>query len=368
MTEKELQILAIIKQDPMIQQQALANRLGCSRSAVAGHIMNLTRKGIIQGKGYIIAPEQYAVVIGGANIDLAGRSDGPLITGDSNPGQLTSSAGGVGRNIADNLARMGNHVRFISAIGDDRWGDQLKHSCQQAGINIDHCLTINGATTSSYLSIHNSDGEMVVALNDMALLESLNGEQLRKRIGVMESASAIVIDANLSENALAQIFHQHSDKAIFVDPVSSVKAEKLKPYLKYIHTFKPNKLEAELLTKHTITSDNDVEIAASILHKQGVKRLLISLGSDGAYSSVLGEDSQPNGGQFIRPSKTQIRNVTGAGDALMAGLAHGYLNQLTWHDSVNFAIAAAQLTLAADNTINSTISEDAVNQLIKQQS
>ncbi|MDV7103079.1 PfkB family carbohydrate kinase [Vibrio sp. TH_r3] len=360
MTKREQQILDILRNEPMIAQQDLATKLGLSRSAVAGHIMNLTKKGFIQGKGYIISPDQYAVVIGGANMDLCGRSTSNLIQGDSNPGELISSAGGVARNIADNLSRLGSSVQFIGVMGDDVWGEQLKNACREAGVNVDNCLTIAGATSSSYLSIHDSDGEMQLALNDMKLIDNLSSDQLRQREGVINRASTIVLDANISPDALDYLFDIHSDTAIFVDPVSSVKAPKLLPFLDRVHTLKPNLIEAELLSGVTMQQPSDLEKITDILHNKGIKQLLISLGSKGAYSS------NHQGANFISPAQTQVNNVTGAGDALMAGLAHGHLKQWQWSDTVEFALGAARLALTADNTINSTMSEKAVKRLLKE--
>ncbi|WP_117232444.1 PfkB family carbohydrate kinase [Vibrio maerlii] len=374
MTERENEILALIKQDPMIAQQTLADKLGCSRSAVAGHIMNLTRKGIIQGKGYVIAPEQYAVVIGGANMDLCGRSASELVLGDSNPGTLTSSAGGVGRNIADNLGRLGSKVQFIGAIGDDKWGEQLQQACRSANVGVDHCVVVTGATTSSYLSIHGPDGEMQIALNDMGLIDQLNAETLSDRDGVINCSSAVILDANLSESALDYLFSIHKDKAILVDPVSSVKASKLIPYLDRIHTLKPNKIEAELLSGMKITTNDDLPVVAESLHNKGIKNLLISLGSEGAFSSSVKqvisveESNSEKEQRFIPPSATQINNVTGAGDALMAGLAHGHMSAWSWQQSVDFALAAACLALKADKTINTTMSEHSVQRLLEENS
>ncbi|GAK87897.1 pseudouridine kinase [Vibrio ponticus] len=315
--------------------------------------MNLTRKGFIQGKGYVIAPERYAVVIGGANMDLCGRSNDELVLGDSNPGSLTSSAGGVGRNIADNLGRLGSQVQFIGAIGDDKWGEQLKQACQLANVGVDHCVTVTGATTSSYLSIHGPDGEMQIALNDMALIEQLNSETLAARDGVLSRCGALVLDANLSESALDYLFSVHSDKPIFVDPVSSVKAHKLLPYLGRIHTLKPNKIEAELLSGIKIDSLEQLPEVANALHDKGVKQLLISLGSQGAFSSTATEQ------RFIPASATQVNNVTGAGDALMAGLMA---------TKRRLCLAAACLALKAEKTINATMSEHAVQRLLEESS
>lgn len=362
MTEREQQILQLIKQDPLIAQNDLADKLGLSRSAVASHIMNLTRKGYIQGKGYVITPERFAAVVGGANMDLCGRALSTLQVGDSNPGTLSSGPGGVARNIADNLGRMGSQVQFIGVVGDDAWGVTLLDSCRNVGVNVDHCFVMPNRTTSTYLSIHDADGEMQLALNDMALIDELDQSKLVKRAQVFNRAGVIVLDANLPESALEYLFHAHSDKAIFVDPVSGLKAHKIKPYLNQIHTLKPNLSEAEFLSGIAIDGDEKLAHVADALHQQGVKQLLISLGAKGAYASVQGK------GRFIPAPATQVINVTGAGDALMAGLVHGYLNQWDWDQSVQFALGAARLTLGASTTINSIMSQQAVYRLIEESS
>ena len=119
MTQREQQILQLIEADPMISQQAIAEKLGITRSSVAVHISNLIKKGTIAGKGYVLRNEDYAVVVGGVNVDIGGRSFVPLVAADSNPGQVTMSLGGVGRNIAHNMSLLGLEVRLLTAYGND---------------------------------------------------------------------------------------------------------------------------------------------------------------------------------------------------------------------------------------------------------
>ena len=104
MTQRERQILQWIEQDPMISQEALAEKAGITRSSVAVHISNLMKKGYIAGKGYVLRSGTYAAVVGGVNMDIGGQSYAPLIAGDSNPGRVQMSLGGVGRNIAHNMS------------------------------------------------------------------------------------------------------------------------------------------------------------------------------------------------------------------------------------------------------------------------
>ena len=141
MTEREQEILALLRQDPMIAQQELADRLGISRSALASHISSLMRQGYVQGRGYVLREGPYAVVIGGANMDICGCSHDNLRIGDSNPGRVRTSAGGVGRNIAENLARLGTDTRLLSAVGNDQYGHHLLDVTQRAGVvGVHGCL------------------------------------------------------------------------------------------------------------------------------------------------------------------------------------------------------------------------------------
>ena len=96
----------------MISQQELADRAGITRSSVAVHISNLMKKGYILGKGYVVHTAPYVAVVGGITKDIGGRSLAPLVHRDSNPGQVRVSMGGVGRNIAHNMAFMGLEVTF----------------------------------------------------------------------------------------------------------------------------------------------------------------------------------------------------------------------------------------------------------------
>ena len=124
MTQRERQILRWIEENPLISQQELADKAGIARSSVAVHISNLMKKGHIAGKGYIVSSAPYAVVVGGVNMDIGGVSAGPLVPADSNPGAVRMSLGGVGRNIAHNMALLGVDTRLLTAFGDDLYAQR----------------------------------------------------------------------------------------------------------------------------------------------------------------------------------------------------------------------------------------------------
>lgn len=172
MNDREKQILKILRRNPLIQQNEIADILQISRSRVAAHIMDLMRKGLIKGKGYILTEQDYCVVVGAINMDIRGMADIHYPEAASNPGTVHCSAGGVGRNIAHNLALLGRDVHLISAIGNDFYGETLLEETRRAGVNVSSCIRLHGHSTATYLAIANMQEETVLAINDTHILQT----------------------------------------------------------------------------------------------------------------------------------------------------------------------------------------------------
>ena len=353
MTQRERQILQLIESDPMISQQALADALSITRSSVAVHISNLTKKGYIAGKGYVVRTGSYAVVVGGVNMDIGGCAYSPLVAADSNPGSVTMSLGGVGRNIAHNLTLMGTDVRLLTAYGDDVHGHRIAASCAELGIDASHALRLADARTSTYLYIADQSGEMALALSDMDVCQRITPAYLASNLALIQNAQVVVVDTNLPEESLIYLA-ENCHQPLFCDPVSTAKAEKLLPILHKIHTLKPNRLEAELLSGVPIRQKLDVPKAANALLKKGVRRLFISLGSDGVYAATEAE-------QLWLPNLPGNRvSTTGCGDAFMAALVWAYLEGTNLRDTALAGLAAGSIAMESHETINPAMSATAL--------
>ena len=355
LTQREQEILRLIEEDPMIQQQEIADKLGIARSSVAVHISNLTKKGYIAGKGYVLRSGSYAVVVGGVNVDIGGRSFAPLIGADSNPGTVSVSLGGVGRNIAHNLSLLGADVRLLAAYGDDLHGQQVVSSCASLGIDLSHALKVPGGTTSTYLYLTDEQGEMALAVSDMSICERITPAYLAEHIKVLNNARVVVADANIPAQSLRWLV-ENCTAPLFVDPVSTTKAEKLRDILGKIHTLKPNKLEAELLSGIPIHNKADLEKAAEKLLATGLQRLFISLGADGA----LAADS--SGCRWLKTIPGNMVNTTGCGDAFMAALVWSYMEGLELGESARAGLAAGSIAMESEQTINPNMSGDALKE------
>ncbi len=357
MTERERQILALIEADPMISQQALADALQITRSSVAVHISNLQKKGYIAGKGYVLRTGNYAVVVGGVNMDIGGRSFGSLVMADSNPGTVTMSLGGVGRNIAHNLALLGADVRLLTAFGDDLYGQKVATSCAELGIDARQALRLAGESTSTYLYIADPSGEMAVALSDMSVCDRIDPAYLESNLTTLQNAQVVVMDTNIPAESLRFLAENCRGK-LFCDPVSTAKAVKIIPVLDKIHTLKPNRLEAELLSGVTIQTRADAEKAVTVLLQKGVGRVFLSMGADG----VLAAEGDTR--LWLPNLPGNMVNTTGCGDAFMAALVWAHMEGMGLKDAALAGLAAGSVAMESHQTINPAMAADTLKNKI----
>ena len=331
----------------------LADKAGITRSSVAVHISNLMKKGYITGKGYIVQTAPYVTVVGGVNVDIGGRPEAALVARDSNPGAVHSSLGGVGRNIAHNMALLGLDVRLLTAFGDDLNAQKLAASCGELGIDISQSPVIPGGRTSTYLFINDERGDMALAVSDMEIYQHLTPQTLAQRHKLLDASQVVVIDTNIPEESIAWLA-ENCAAPLFADPVSTAKAVKLKPVLGKLHTLKPNRLEAELLSGVPITDEASLNKAADALLETGLRRVFISLGADGVFAA-------DHSGRVQLPClPAELVNATGCGDAFMAAIAWAYLRGTDLADTARAGLASSSIAMESKETINPAMSEEAL--------
>lgn len=310
---------------------------------------------------------QHIVVIGAANADITGISDEPLRYSESNPGRMTLGAGGVGRNIADNFARLAADdavtTYLLSVIGDDVHGKMVQEQSLQAGIDMSHCQVVAGGQTASYFCIIDYNGEMRSAISDMSIVEQINVNYLSANAELINSAELIVLDANLSQQAIDFVCMNFNHIPIFVDSVSAVKAVKITPHIKHIYCLTPNLNEAEILSKIQLRNDDDLARVAEFFHHKGMGHLFITLGSKGLYVSA------PVEGQitidYLPALEGEIVNTNGAGDAFMAGLIYAHLKSMDTIEQANFAQSCAFLNCQSEHTVNQNLSLQGVMKIME---
>jgi len=360
MTDREEELLELIRKNPAISQKELAAALGITRSSVGVHITNLIKKGYILGKGYILKEEDYICVLGGANIDIIGLPNKKLIPGDSNPGRIKIALGGVGRNIAENLIYLGVPTKLISAVGDDLYGHKILEHSERIGLDVRNTLVLSQRPTSTYLAILDEKGDMQAAISQMDIMEELTIEFIQSKKQVVDNARICIIDANIPQAVIHYVLDNCKKTKFFLDTVSTAKAHKIKDKIGAFYTIKPNKIEAELLTDIEINNEEDLLRAAEYFLAQGVKRVFITLGSQGVFYH---DGDRHN---LIPGPEVKVVNATGAGDAFFAALAFCDFHNYDIDKSAKFSLATSILALSHEETINPNISKENVNLKMKE--
>ena len=293
-------------------------------------------------------------VIGAVNMDISGTPASALRAGDSNPGRVALSPGGVGRNIAENLRLLGRKVSLVTVTGEDTYGSMIREHCMNAGIDLQYSFTDSLGRTSVYLCVNEQNGDLNVAVSDMAICGELTPAKLEPLLPVLNRGSMVIADANLPEETLAWLAKK-IEVPVAADPVSVSKAPRLLPLLPKLTLLKPNIPEAELLTGMTIREDLNLSRAADALHRLGVKRVYISLGARGVWA-----DDCREGGTLIPCAPGAIVNTTGCGDAFVAAAADAFLNGLGTMDAARRALAASAICAEDPAAVSPTLSQEAV--------
>lgn len=288
------------------------------------------------------------MVVGGANTDIAGFTERPLVERDSNPGHVRVSAGGVGRNIAENLARLGVPTRLVAAFGEGHDARALVEACREAGVDVVEVPT-PGVPASRYLAILDDAGDLALAVNDMRATESLTPEALDVHVPLLSGAAAIVLDANLAAETLASLAERFADVPLVLDCVSVPKVSRARSILGALWGVKANVAEARALSGDDAAGP--LEAARGCVHA-GVARAFVTAGADGvAWVTPEGE------GTFV-PPPLDVVNATGAGDAFTAGLVYALLAGFDARGGVLLGSALSRLALASERTVSPEISEE----------
>lgn len=270
------------------------------------------------------------VVVGGANVDVKARTTAPLVAATSNPGTVLRTPGGVGRNVAENLARLGSRVALVSVVGSDPDGDWLLEETAVAGVDVGPVL--RGGRTGRYVAVLDTDGDLVAGVSDMAATDAITPEALDHDL--LRSAALVVVDGNLSVPTVDAVLAL--GVRVVVDPVSVAKAARIAPLLggqRPVFAITPN--QDELAALGSVGS----------LHERGVEVVWVRRGADGSLLST------PDGDLALAAPPVSPVDVTGAGDAMLAAFCHRLLAGDALADAAAYAHRAAALTVGSPHTV-----------------
>lgn len=355
LTEKEARILEAIRNNPFQSQQDIAQEVGMSRSAVANMISSLVQRNYLLGRAYIINEHESPVVcIGGMNVDRKFYALEKLMLKTSNPVVSSVSIGGVGRNVAENLGRLGESVVMLSRAGDDHDWELIKEASQNY-MNLRNVECSQKEATSSYTAIIDGDGEMQIALANMAICDTMTIEWIQQYDLLLLRAKAIILDLNAPKDTIQYIIQLAKENRIplAIIPVSSPKMSHLPGELDGVEWLIVNKDESETFFEVEAKTDEEFYNLATCWLSRGVRQVLITRGSE---SMVY---MHQNGQTVIMSPKAvpHIVDTTGAGDSLSSGILFGWLNGFDIQKTLQFGLTNSYHTIASADTVRKTLSK-----------
>ena len=300
--------------------------------------------------------QPYALVFGVSVFDICGFTDNNYRSNDSNPGKVRTSFGGVCRNIAECMARVGVNTKFISVLGDDEAGLRMIDHSKVMNYDMSESLIVKGERTPTYMAILDEQGEMVSAVVDMKIIDAFTTDFIDSKADIIKNSEYMILDSDRPDIVEYIIKTFSGDTKFILDPVSAAKAELVKHLIKYFHTIKPNRYEAEIMCGFKIHNDEDLRKAGKYFKDLGIQNVFITLDEDGIYYNNGEREGK------LKANDAKVVNVTGAGDSFVAGIASGYMNNVDIVDTVKYAISMSTITISTEETIH----PDMCNELVKE--
>ena len=354
MNEKEKLVFKLIKENPFLSQQEMAEQLGMSRPALANIISALIKRGEIMGRAYVLPEKNQVITIGGANVDPKFAIEGNVQLGTSNPAKVTESVGGVARNIAENLGRLGNRMSLIPTLGDDHDGRLIEQS-SKAYMSFDLVEKLKDETTGSYTAVLDDHGELVVAMANMSIYNQLSPMILKRHEATLQKASCLIIDLNCPAETVQYLkeFAYQRQVPLVIVPVSSPKMVNMPNDLNGVDYLICNRDEAETYLDVKLETYGHYEKAVKALLQKGAKYVLLTLGEHGV---MVGYEEKVN--HYKAVLTNNIVDVTGAGDAFVSAFLHGILNNEELDEAIQLGLVSASKTLQSDKTVREDLTKE----------
>jgi pseudouridine kinase len=349
---QEQAVLDIIAKNPFAGQQEVATMLGVARSTVAAHIVSLTQKGYILGRGYVLPAPKRLICIGGAVLDRKYHAKRKLIFETSNPVDGYRSFGGVARNVAENLVRLGIDVSFVSIVGDDEVGRSLVRHLRDLGADVSQVITTTERPTAEYAAILGTENELVLGIADMEVFDLFQPAHLDRFWPHIAASAWVFMDCNMPAATIQSLLsRKHGARfKLAVDTVSSPKAMRLPDDLSGIDLLFTNHDEANAMLGREGEARLEPARAAEALRRKGAGEVIVTMGGHG-YAIAT-----PQGTITQRSVPARPVDITGAGDAMIAGTLYRVIAGEPLHNAARTGALLATLTVESDSSVHPDLS------------
>jgi pseudouridine kinase len=289
------------------------------------------------------------VCIGASLVDITFRCEKEPMLHTSNPSEIQKSPGGVVRNIAHHLSMLGIKSELLTIVGNDAEGEWLLQKCSDAGIGLNF-VGRAPAPTGTFASITSPAGDLTIGAVVSDTDFYLTKEFILERMAVIETASLVVADCNLSTETLRELIRLCNEKNVplIIETVSIPKAERLKEALPgKLLLVKPNREELAVFESGShVTPEEKI----THLHTFGFQYVWLSRGAEGSlFSDGITMSAVP-------APRVQVIDVNGAGDASLAGWIYAWLKDKPLLECIHYGHAAAACLLEVNGAVRNDFS------------
>jgi pseudouridine kinase len=296
------------------------------------------------------------ICIGGALIDELFHAHDEMLLSTTNMMTAKKSPGGVARNIAHQLAFLQVPVQLICVFGNDVESSWMKDVCTSIGVKLDASITTK-AMAGKYTGIINKDGSLFTALLSNSLDYLITPEYLQKQQSLLQTASYILAETNLTAQAIQWIIHfcNQYNIPLIIETVSVPPAKKLVNLdLNNVYMITPNEDELFAVCNNNHSTESE---CINELFERGVQNIWLHKGAQG---SVLFNKNET---VVLHSHKINVEDCTGAGDSSLAGWIFGKHLQKNDLDCLKIAHTLAIETLQVDGAMATHLNPQQLLQL-----
>lgn len=289
------------------------------------------------------------VVVGTVFVDIKGFPYGNFVPTGRNSGDVKQFHGGVGRNIAENIAGLGESVTFVGLVDKSGTGIDVVGHLKQKGINTDYVrATADGMGT--WLAVFDENGDICANISKRPELLPICDILKENGTEIFQNADSVFLEIDIDEEIVAAVFALAEKYSLPVQVVISnmTIAKERAEYIKKAECFVCNRQEAGILFGQVVENLSVAEMLELVKRKRdelGIKRLVVTLDADGAVFAGSDDDAGS-----CPAKKVKVVDVTGAGDAFFSGTAVGLTRGMTLSDACSLGTdTAANVIVTKEN-------------------
>ena len=289
------------------------------------------------------------VVIGAVFVDIKGYPEDVYIPAGRNVGRVEQVHGGVGRNVAEDIANVELRPTFVSLVDDSGIGSDVVRKLKSHKVNTDYIRAVKDGM-GTWLAVFENDGDVVASISKRPNLMPIADILDQQGDEIFQNADSIVVELDMEKEIIKRVFklaEKHRKRVYAVVANMSIAVER-RDFLQSIDCFVCNQQEAGILFSDDYSHMDAVELECVVREKvqrAQIPAMIVTMGGKGAVYATREGDSG-----FCPARPVKVKDTTGAGDAFCAGVAIGLTYGKTMAEACEIgAHLAASVIITGEN-------------------